>query len=139
MAAASTPNPSTCNKLFVAAIDFGTTYSGYAFSAKSEWTKVQTNIWPSSNQMSSKTPTALLLKPDESFHSFGYDAEKAYAELAEEGEDEYKDFYYFHRFKMLLHNCKVGSLKTKVETLNNANTQNLLLKLCNMMNIYKHI
>ena len=112
MAAASTPNPSTCNKLFVAAIDFGTTYSGYAFSAKSEWTKVQTNIWPSSNQMSSKTPTALLLKPDESFHSFGYDAEKAYAELAEDG-DEYKDFYYFHRFKMLLHNCKVGLIENE--------------------------
>lgn len=107
MAAASSPKPSTCNKLFVAAIDFGTTYSGYAFSSKSEWTKVQTNVWPSSNQMSSKTPTALLLNKDETFNSFGYDAEKNFAEIAEEGDDSYKDFYYFHRFKMLLHNCKV--------------------------------
>ncbi|XP_062603213.1 heat shock 70 kDa protein 12A-like [Saccostrea cucullata] len=106
MAAANSPKPSCCTRLFVAAIDFGTTYSGYAFSSKSEWTKVQTNIWPSSNQMSSKTPTALLLNPDKSFNSFGYDAEKNYADLAEEDEDEYKDYYYFHRFKMLLHNCK---------------------------------
>lgn len=90
----------------MAAIDFGTTYSGYAFSSKSEWTKVQTNVWPSSNQMSSKTPTALLLNEDETFNSFGYDAEKNFAEIAEEGDDSYKDFYYFHRFKMLLHNCK---------------------------------
>lgn len=107
MAAASSPKPSTCNKLFVAAIDFGTTYSGYAFSSKSEWTKVQTNVWPSSNQMSSKTPTALLLNKDETFNSFGYEAEKNFADMAEEGDDSYKDVYYFHRFKMLLHNCKV--------------------------------
>ncbi|XP_061183996.1 heat shock 70 kDa protein 12A-like [Saccostrea echinata] len=106
MAAANTPKQSCCTRLFVAAIDFGTTYSGYAFSAKHEWTKVKTNIWPSSNQMSSKTPTALLLNPDKTFNSFGYEAEKSYADLAEEDEDEYKNYYYFHRFKMLLHNCK---------------------------------
>ncbi|XP_061183705.1 heat shock 70 kDa protein 12A-like [Saccostrea echinata] len=88
-------------KLLVAAIDFGTTYSGYAYSFKDTWAKVVTNKWPSGNLMSHKAPTALLLNPDQTFNSFGYEAEKNYSDLAEDG-DECEDYYFFHRFKMIL-------------------------------------
>lgn len=101
----------TNERLFVAAIDFGTTFSGYAFSSyddfKTDPLKIITNVWNAGGRtlMSNKTPTALLLTPDKELHSFGYEAENKYCELAEEG-DEYKDWYYFHRFKMLLHHEK---------------------------------
>ena len=114
MAAASgaTATAPRGNQLFVAAIDFGTTYSGYAFSSKDDFEKepmkINANVWNAGarNLLSTKSPTALLLNPDMTFNSFGYDAETTYSELAEDGE-EYKDYYYFHRFKMLLHNNKV--------------------------------
>ncbi|XP_060077648.1 heat shock 70 kDa protein 12A-like [Ylistrum balloti] len=92
--------------LFVAAIDFGTTYSGYAFSSKDEYDndplKIKSNIWNSGTLMSYKAPTALLLKADQTFCSFGYEAETM---MAEEGLD-LKGYYYFHRFKMTLYNNK---------------------------------
>lgn len=75
--------------------------------------------------MSSKAPTTLLLYPDKSFFAFGYEAENIYRESAEtvasgsdsesESEDkkkskfDCKDLYYFHRFKMLLHENKVST------------------------------
>lgn len=101
-------------KLIVAAIDFGTTYSGYAYSFRHEYNadpmkiSAHTNwVAGSGGLMSLKTPTVLLLKPDKTFMAFGYEAEDAYKELAED--DEHRDYYYFRRFKMLLH--KVEHLK----------------------------
>ncbi|WAQ99136.1 HS12A-like protein [Mya arenaria] len=52
-----------------------------------------------------KTPTTVLLEPDKSFHSFGYEAEEKYIELAED--EKHQDWFYFQRFKMLLHD-KLG-------------------------------
>lgn len=114
---------SKSGRLVVAAIDFGTTYSGYAFSWKHDWAKVHTNQWNADSFMSSKAPTTLLLYPDKSFFAFGYEAENIYRESAEtvasgsdsesESEDkkkskfDCKDLYYFHRFKMLLHENKM--------------------------------
>ncbi|XP_062612228.1 heat shock 70 kDa protein 12B-like [Saccostrea cucullata] len=96
-------------KVLVAAIDFGTTYSGYAFSFKDEYEKDQTKImanttWVSGhkNLFSQKTPTCLLLKSDQSFHSFGYEAEDTYTDLA--NEEKHHSWYFFRRFKMMLHN-----------------------------------
>lgn len=86
-------------KLLVAAIDFGTVYSGYAYSFKYEWTKVKINNWGGGKNLSYKTPSVLLLNPDQSFNSFGYQAERKYAELAENG-SECKKYFYFQRFKM---------------------------------------
>lgn len=43
----------------------------------------------------------MLLKPDYSFHSFGYEAEQKYAELAED--KKHKDWHFFRRFKMKLY------------------------------------
>ncbi|OWF38508.1 Heat shock 70 kDa protein 12B [Mizuhopecten yessoensis] len=103
--------------LFVAAIDFGTTYSGYAFSSKDAFEedplKISTNSWNSGSDLSYKAPTALLLTPKKEFKSFGYTAETDYTQMAEDGADLSKH-YYFHRFKMLLHNNKNLGKKTKI-------------------------
>ncbi|KAI8510870.1 hypothetical protein Bbelb_117860 [Branchiostoma belcheri] len=61
------------NVLLVAAVDFGTTFSGYGFA------------FPHSKE----------------FIAFGFDAVEKYANLTEEGED--KSYYFFEHFKMSLH------------------------------------
>ena len=55
-----------------------------------------------SNLLSTKGPTCVLIKPDgQTLDSFGFDAESKYADLAEE--NAHRDYYYFKRFKMMLH------------------------------------
>ncbi|XP_062582367.1 heat shock 70 kDa protein 12A-like [Saccostrea cucullata] len=97
---------SSSTRLLVAAIDFGTTYSGYAYSFKSDCTKILMNKWEGGQLTSYKTPTSLLLNPDKSFNSFGFEAEKIYSDVATDGEDDEgytcKDYYFFQRFKMIL-------------------------------------
>lgn len=80
-------------------------HSGYAYSLRSDWTCVLTSGWKGQEMASLKVPTALLLNPDTSFNSFGYNAEKTYADIAADGDDEgrsYKEYYFFHRFKKML-------------------------------------
>jgi hypothetical protein len=55
--------------------------------------------------LSLKTPTCLLLDDKKQLVAFGYDAENRYADIVMDGEQD--DYYYFHRFKMNLHNNKV--------------------------------
>ncbi|KAL4229976.1 hypothetical protein ACF0H5_010365 [Mactra antiquata] len=86
----------------VVAIDFGTTYSGYAYSFKSDPTNIRTNHSWSKSLISLKTPTVILLDPDRKFHSFGYDAEEKYSQLLDDDEDA--DWSLFRRFKMKLYN-----------------------------------
>jgi len=99
--------------LFVAAIDIGTTYSGYAFSSKDDFRteplKITANNWSAGSGclISHKTPSALLLYPDESFHSFGYEAENKYLQLAEDDQNDFENYYFFRQFKMILHNNSV--------------------------------
>ena len=57
--------------------------------------------------MSLKTSTCVLFDPDQKFAKFGYEAETQYGELAAEGTDTHKDWYYFRRFKMQLFDNKV--------------------------------
>lgn len=103
------PSQSIDAYLSVVAIDFGTTYSGFAFSFNAgnekdeiflnrDWTNQQ-------NCRSNKTPTCLLLKPDHSFDSFGYDAIEKYSELQNKKKE--KEYLFFQHFKMELHNNKV--------------------------------
>ncbi|CAG2191386.1 unnamed protein product [Mytilus edulis] len=94
--------------LLVAALDFGTTYSGYAFSTRSDFQKdpliIHTNqAWNAGGRqlLSLKTPTVLLLDKNKKFVSFGYEAENQYSDLMMDKEHE--DYFYFHRFKMRLH------------------------------------
>jgi hypothetical protein len=56
--------------------------------------------------MSSKAPTTVLVNPDGcTLEAFGYDAENRYAELVDTG--EYRTYYYFQHFKMLLYENQV--------------------------------
>ncbi|KAL4230259.1 hypothetical protein ACF0H5_010645 [Mactra antiquata] len=101
--------PLRSEHVMVVAIDFGTTYSGYAFSLGSEFesepTKISSNKpWIASQGLvSHKTPTCVLLKPDKSFYKFGYEAEDKYNEIAESQDDDHRKYYFFRRFKMILH------------------------------------
>ena len=52
-----------------------------------------------------KTPTVLLLNPDREFHSFGFTARDYFHDL---GAREAAKWYYFDKFKMMLHHDKVG-------------------------------
>ncbi|XP_076077084.1 heat shock 70 kDa protein 12B-like [Mytilus galloprovincialis] len=102
------------NYLFVAAIDFGTSYSGYAWSSRNDYKnylegkeaepKIYANQpWNSGGKgfFSEKTPTCLLIDADRKLVAFGYDAENKYADLSQEG--KHSDYYFFQRFKMNLH------------------------------------
>ena len=102
----------------VVAIDFGTSYSGFAFSfnkgqekdaifMNKDWTNEQ-------NSRTSKAPTCLLLDPDLTFHSFGYEAMENYAQL--QNEEEEQKYFFFQHFKMALHSDTVGDslLNTEV-------------------------
>ena len=101
------PRPSY---LAVVAIDFGTTYSGFAFSFIKDQGKdaiFMNMVWANEQGgETSKTPTCLLLKPDLSFDSFGYDAIEKYAGLQGDGEE--KQYLFFKHFKMALHSDEVG-------------------------------
>ncbi|XP_060599221.1 heat shock 70 kDa protein 12B-like [Ruditapes philippinarum] len=110
-AQASNPQKTTKN-LLVGAIDFGTTYSGWAFSFKHDYesdpTKAKTKHWQSRSGtlVTEKTPTCALVNPDgKTLKAFGYDAENEYRELLDKGEEEY--YFFFKRFKMELY-CKMG-------------------------------
>ena len=60
---------------FVAAIDFGTTYSGYAFAAITDHDNIRMNKnWSGGSFESYKTPTSVLFGPT-GFMQFGYPAE----------------------------------------------------------------
>ena len=90
----------------VCAIDFGTTYSGWAYSFKHEYKsdplKENVQLWHSgSSPATEKTPTVALISPDgKSLVAFGYEAENKYKELVEN--EEHREYYYFRRFKMAL-------------------------------------
>ncbi|XP_048778237.1 uncharacterized protein LOC125681969 isoform X2 [Ostrea edulis] len=86
----------------VAALDFGTTYSGFAFSDKDNPLDIVAGKWNSSDLLESpKIPTSLLLGASGELVAFGYEAEKRFRELVEE--DQNQDFRFFNRLKMELH------------------------------------
>ena len=104
-------NSSKMSSLLVAAIDFGTTFSGYAFSFlhdyKRDPLKISTNSWTAGvgQLMTLKTSTCVLFDAAGKFHSFGFEAEEKYSNLALD--DNHHDWYYFRRFKMMLYDKKV--------------------------------
>ena len=94
--------------MVVVAFDFGTTFSGYAFSFRNDPLKVQTNgnwVAGSEKLMSLKTPTAVLVDPNNQFYAFGFEAENKYTSLAEE--NQHNGWKLFKQFKMLLHSNEV--------------------------------
>ncbi|XP_076088878.1 heat shock 70 kDa protein 12A-like [Mytilus galloprovincialis] len=94
--------------LMVAAIDFGSAYSGCAFSTKNSFMKNPLDIFmialDQQGNAPFKVPTVLLLNPDKKFVAFGHKAEDQYTDLLEKTPDEAHKWYYFSRFKMQLYN-----------------------------------
>lgn len=102
----------------VVAIDFGTTYSGYAFSFTRDPENIHMmKMWDGGDPgvFNQKTPTTLLLTPEGAFHSFGYSARDYYHDLDSE---EAKQWMYFDKFKMTLHNNEHLSLETEIKAAN---------------------
>lgn len=98
------PKEKGSSPVMIAAIDFGTTYSGYAFGFKSDLDEDPTQVscfqWHgTAGIMSLKLPTTVLLNANEEKElvAFGYEAEEMYSG------DEHLDHFYFHRFKMMLY------------------------------------
>lgn len=82
--------------LVVVAIDFGTTYTGFAYSFKSDPSKILASKWSGETLLSAteKAPTCVLLSPDKELIAFGYEAQDKYKELMEEDTEggEAKDY-----------------------------------------------
>lgn len=98
--------------LLTAAIDFGTTFSGLAYSYRNDQESVYIiSNWPDGT-VAGKIPTTILFDPDFKFVAFGQEAIDRYAELAEDEEE--KEHYFFHRFKMDLHKEKVRITKDRL-------------------------
>ena len=99
----------------VVAIDFGTTYSGFAFAfnhKEGEGGIHMNKAWGNEQGLSTlKTSTSLLLGPDGQFDSFGFEADEKYANFFC-GEDQ--QYMYFKRFKMTLHKSEVESLSYEI-------------------------
>lgn len=92
----------------VVAIDFGTTFSGYAFSFTRDPESIHMmRKWEGGDPgvINQKTPTAILLHPDGRFHSFGFSARDFFHDLDPQ---ESKKWMYFDRFKMMLHHDAVS-------------------------------
>ena len=104
-------HPTQVNCDVVVAIDFGTSFSGFAFSFnhKDGSDEVYMNReWGQEQGYSTfKTPTCLLLDQHRQFMKFGYEAAEKYAEL-EDVQD--RTFHYFDRFKMMLYRSEVSSI-----------------------------
>lgn len=105
------PVSGSSGTMLIAAMDFGTTYSGYAFkfpldSPKYIYIKSWNEEAGSSCLPSEKAPSCVLLRANGEFKSFGYKAEKEYNEISSEGQME--EWHFFKHFKMILHNEEVG-------------------------------
>ncbi|XP_033731576.1 heat shock 70 kDa protein 12B-like, partial [Pecten maximus] len=106
--------------VMVAAIDFGTTFSGFAFCTKSWYNyhggpRIHIHPWPAQTTMTGKAPTCVLLDSDQNFISFGYEANTQFVE----GKYDSEYCYFFKHFKMKLYEMKEElSRETMIESQN---------------------
>ena len=94
----------------VVAIDFGTTFSGYAFSFTRDPDSIHMmRKWEGGDPgvVNQKTPTCLLLNPDGQFNSFGFSARDNYHDL---DQADAHTWLFFDKFKMSLHYSQVGTV-----------------------------
>ncbi|XP_052278635.1 heat shock 70 kDa protein 12A-like isoform X4 [Dreissena polymorpha] len=82
--------------LVCVSIDFGTTYSGYAYSFKSS----PNDIIGRGGGQQIKTPTIVLLDPQKNMVAFGDKATNKYLQLVKN--KQHTSWYMFERFKMAL-------------------------------------
>lgn len=88
------------------AIDFGTTYSGFALAVGKDSNKYYVQTQLAGSESGRKMPTALLLDMEEKLVAFGKPAIDKYFNDMDE-EDERDKYYFFDRFKMELKDDKV--------------------------------
>ncbi|KAL0969931.1 hypothetical protein UPYG_G00234700 [Umbra pygmaea] len=99
----------------VVAIDFGTTSSGYAFSFTQDPEAIHMmRRWEGGDPgvANQKSPTSLLLTPEQKFHSFGFAARDSYHDLDPE---EAQHWLYFDKFKMKIHSISNLTMETELE------------------------
>lgn len=112
----------------IVAFDIGTSYSGYAYSDKKEieTNTINLNEWTGNSTLDpkAKAPTTVLLNEDQTFDSFGYEAEERYAQRVEE--KTHNKCYRFRNFKMKLYHEKV----------NNATALTIVIKIKNQIEEY---
>jgi len=103
---------STGKRDVIVAIDFGTTYSGFAFSPVNAIEESDICVfrgWGRGQGFSFfKTPTCVLLTPEGDFYKFGHAAVETYAKHL--ARNEGKDLLFFDRFKFVLYNSKVSAV-----------------------------
>ncbi|XP_038070790.1 uncharacterized protein LOC119739788 [Patiria miniata] len=102
----------------VVAIDFGTTFSGYAYSYRRDPDDVQImRKWEGGDPgvTNMKTPTTLLLHPGGEFHSFGFTARDFYHDM---DHSEALRWLYFDKFKLALHKDPNLNLETELTAAN---------------------
>ncbi|MEQ2300762.1 hypothetical protein AMECASPLE_029261 [Ameca splendens] len=88
---------------YIIAIDFGTAYSGYAYSVTPKEKEIEPILkkWGEEIGLETpKTPTSILFDEHGEFMKFGYEAKAAYINVR--GEDAKKQ-YFFENFKMALY------------------------------------
>ncbi|XP_054908883.1 heat shock 70 kDa protein 12A-like isoform X2 [Poeciliopsis prolifica] len=98
----------TMGDSFIIAIDFGTAYSGYAFSRTNSEDEIDPHLkfWGKEVGLETpKTPTCILFDKQQEFVSFGYVAKKDY--LSKKGQ-EAKDMLFFDCFKMALYGKEIN-------------------------------
>jgi hypothetical protein len=106
------------SRRIVVAIDFGTTYSGYAYAFRRKPDEIHLMRRKEAGQVggpSHKIPTILLMDEREQFHAFGYDARDTYHDMTEE---ESQRWLYFEKFKMELHSRKELHQSMELEATN---------------------
>ena len=86
----------------VVGMEFGITYSGYAFSFKHNWSNTSFTRSNESWRQRFKIPSVLLLSNKTEFVDFGFDAEDKYASFKDNGTD--KDYYLFKGFGRIFYN-----------------------------------
>ncbi|XP_071138777.1 heat shock 70 kDa protein 12B-like [Mytilus edulis] len=98
-----------------AAIDIGTSASGYAYSTKTAFSSNPLNIiseqcWNKfglcKDETERKTASCILFDKEQNFVSFGYDAQHRFAQLQSKNEDA--NYAFFQHFKMCLYEQQVS-------------------------------
>uniref|UniRef100_A0A3Q2G9W9 Heat shock protein family A (Hsp70) member 12A.2 n=2 Tax=Cyprinodon variegatus TaxID=28743 RepID=A0A3Q2G9W9_CYPVA len=92
---------------YIIAIDFGTAYSGYAFSLTPREEDINPHVkyWGEEVALETpKTPTCILFDKKEQFLSFGYQARKSYQSNSCR---ESRENFFFDCFKMSLYDKKI--------------------------------
>ncbi|KAM9343935.1 uncharacterized protein KZ484_016320 [Pholidichthys leucotaenia] len=93
---------------YIIAIDFGTAYSGHAFSITASGTEIDPQVkrWGKEHGLDTpKTPTCILFNEREEFLKFGYEARMAYINM--KGAEGQKNLY-FENFKMALYDKELN-------------------------------